>query len=99
RARARTPAHRADLRPPRGAQRPARRDRRLHRGDDRQVRARIRGDDRVVPRIKDSSVEAVKQAADIVAIVEARTRLRKIGGRYTRRWPVPEDNTASISLA
>jgi DNA primase len=52
-----------------------------------------------VPRIKDSSVEAVKQAADIVAIVEARTRLRKIGGRYTGLCPFHQEKTPSFSVA
>ena len=32
-------------------------------------------------RIKDSSVETVKAAADFVAVVEERTQLRKSGGR------------------
>jgi len=52
-----------------------------------------------VPRIKDSSVEAVKQAADIVAIVEARTRLRKIGGRYTGLCPFHQEKTPSFSVS
>src|SRR5580765_465203 len=50
-------------------------------------------------RIKDTSVEAVKQAADIVAIVEARTRLRKIGGRYTGLCPFHQEKTPSFSVA
>jgi len=40
-----------------------------------------------VARIKDSSVEAVKAAADFVEVVSARTQLRKSGGRYTGRCP------------
>ena len=40
-------------------------------------------------RIKDASVEAVKAATDIVALVEAYTRLRKSGSRYTGLCPVP----------
>jgi len=51
-----------------------------------------------VPRIKDASVEAVKQAADIVALVEARTRLRKVGGRYTGLCPFHEEKTPSCQL-
>ena len=50
-------------------------------------------------RIKDSSVEAVKQAADIVAIVEARIRLRKVGGRYTGLCPFHEERTPSFSVS
>ena len=50
-------------------------------------------------RIKDASVEAVKQAADIVALVEARTRLRKVGGRYTGLCPFHEERTASFSVS
>ena len=40
-------------------------------------------------RIKDASVEAVEQAADIVALVEARTRLRKVGGALHGPLSVP----------
>ena len=50
-------------------------------------------------RIKDASVETVKQAADIVAIVEARTRLRKVGGRYTGLCPFHEERTPSFSVS
>ena len=49
-------------------------------------------------RIKDSSVEAVKAAADIVAVVEDRTRLRKVGGRYSGRCPFHEERTPSFSV-
>jgi DNA primase len=52
-----------------------------------------------VPRIKDASVEAVKQAADIVALVEARTRLRKVGGRYTGLCPFHDEKTPSFSVS
>jgi len=52
-----------------------------------------------VPRIKDASVEAVKQAADIVALVEARTRLRKVGGRYTGLCPFHQEKTPSFSVS
>ena len=57
----------------------------------------LRGDARLVARIKDASVEAVKQAADIVALVEARTRLRKVGGRYTGLCPFHQEKTPSFS--
>ncbi len=49
-------------------------------------------------RIKDSSVEAVKAAADIVVVVEDRTRLRKVGGRYSGRCPFHEERTPSFSV-
>ena len=52
-----------------------------------------------MPRIKDASVEAVKQAADIVALVEARTRLRKVGGRYTGLCPFHQEKTPSFSVS
>jgi DNA primase len=52
-----------------------------------------------VARIKDSSVEAVKTAADIVALVEARTRLRKVGGRYTGLCPFHQERTPSFSVS
>jgi DNA primase len=50
-------------------------------------------------RIKDTSVEAVKAAADIVALVEARTRLRKVGGRYTGLCPFHQEKTPSFSVS
>jgi DNA primase len=49
-------------------------------------------------RIKDSSVEAVKAAADIVAVVSGRTQLRKVGARYTGRCPFHDDRTPSFSV-
>jgi DNA primase len=53
-----------------------------------------------VARIKDSSVEAVKQAADIVAVIEQRTALRKgSGGRFTGRCPFHEERTPSFSVS
>jgi DNA primase len=48
--------------------------------------------------IKDSSLEAVKAAADIVAVIEGRTSLRKVGGRYTGRCPFHEERTPSFSV-
>ncbi len=50
-------------------------------------------------RIKDESVEAVKAAANIVDLVEARTRLRKVGGRYTGLCPFHEEKTPSFSVS
>ena len=49
-------------------------------------------------RIKDSSVEAVKQAADIVVVVEDRTSLRKQGARLVGRCPFHEERTPSFSV-
>jgi DNA primase len=51
-----------------------------------------------VARIKDSSVEAVKAAADIVALVEVRTRLRKVGAGYKGLCPFHEEKTPSFSV-
>jgi len=50
-------------------------------------------------RIKDESVEAVKAAANIVDLVEARTRLRKVGGRYTGLCPFHDEKTPSFSVS
>jgi DNA primase len=49
-------------------------------------------------RIKDSSVEDVKAAADMVAVVSARTQLRKTGGRYMGRCPFHKERTPSFSV-
>src|SRR5947208_12246046 len=49
-------------------------------------------------RIKDSSVEAVKVAADFVEVVSARTQLRKAGARYSGRCPFHEDRSPSFSV-
>src|SRR5207248_7405623 len=53
----------------------------------------------LMARIKDTSVEAVKNAADIVALVEARTRLRKVGGRFTGLCPFHQEKTPSFSVS
>ena len=50
-------------------------------------------------RIKDTSVEAVKATANIVDLVEARTRLRKVGGRYTGLCPFHQEKTPSFSVS
>jgi DNA primase len=52
-----------------------------------------------VARIKDESVEAVRQAADIVAVVSARTRLRKSGARYLGLCPFHDERTPSFSVS
>ena len=49
-------------------------------------------------RIKDTTVEAVKQAADFVAVVEERTPLRKAGARLAGRCPFHEERTPSFSV-
>jgi DNA primase len=52
-----------------------------------------------VARLKDASVEAVKAAADIVAVVEGRVRLRKVGGRYTGLCPFHQEKTPSFNVS
>jgi DNA primase len=49
-------------------------------------------------RIQQASVEAVKSAADMVAVVSARTQLRKQGPRYMGRCPFHEERTPSFSV-
>ncbi len=49
-------------------------------------------------RIKDSTVEAVRQSADFVAIVEERTPLRKAGARLVGRCPFHDERTPSFSV-
>jgi DNA primase len=51
-----------------------------------------------VARIKDASVEAVKEAARIVDVVSDRTQLRKQGARYVGRCPFHEERTPSFSV-
>jgi DNA primase len=51
-----------------------------------------------VARIKDTSVEAVRQGADLVAVVEERTALRKAGSHLTGRCPFHEERTPSFSV-
>jgi DNA primase len=48
--------------------------------------------------IKDSSVEEVKAAADIVAVISARMPLRKAGARFLGRCPFHEERTPSFSV-
>jgi DNA primase len=51
-----------------------------------------------VSRIKDSSVEEVKAAADIVSVISGRTQLRKSGARFLGRCPFHEERTPSFSV-
>jgi DNA primase len=52
-----------------------------------------------VARIKDTSVEAVKRAADIVDVISLRTSLKKQGGRYVGRCPFHDERTPSFSVS
>jgi DNA primase len=52
-----------------------------------------------VARIRDTSVEAVRQGADLVAVVEERTALRKSGARLVGRCPFHEERTPSFSVS
>jgi DNA primase len=49
-------------------------------------------------RIKDSSVEAVKSAAEIVPLVEDYVRLRKAGGTYKGLCPFHQERTPSFTV-
>jgi DNA primase len=49
-------------------------------------------------RIKQASVDEVKATADMLAVVSARTQLRKQGGRYLGRCPFHEERTPSFSV-
>jgi len=49
-------------------------------------------------RIAQRSVEEVKAAADIVALVSGRTQLRRSGARYVGRCPFHEERTPSFSV-
>jgi DNA primase len=50
-------------------------------------------------RIKDESVEAVKANADIVALVEGYTRLRKSGARFVGLCPFHQEKTPSFGVS
>jgi DNA primase len=49
-------------------------------------------------RIARESVERVKEAADMVAVVSLRTQLKRSGARYTGRCPFHEERTPSFSV-
>jgi DNA primase len=51
-----------------------------------------------MPRIAQRSVDEVKAAADIVAVVGERTQLRKAGARFVGRCPFHEERTPSFSV-
>ena len=50
-------------------------------------------------RVKDSSVEAVKAAADIVEVVSGRTQLKRSGARFTGLCPFHDERTPSFSVS
>jgi DNA primase len=50
-------------------------------------------------RIKDSSVEAVKSAAEILPLVEDHVRLRKAGGTYKGLCPFHQERTPSFTVS
>jgi DNA primase len=49
-------------------------------------------------RIKDSSIEAVKSATEILPLVEDYVRLRKAGGTYKGLCPFHQENTPSFTV-
>ena len=70
-------------------------------GDLRGARHRLRSrDDRPLrdgmALIKDTSVEQVREAADMVEIVGARTQLRRVGARWVGPLPVPRRAHAEL---
>ena len=50
-------------------------------------------------RIKDSSVEAVRTAADIVEVISGRTQLKRSGARFTGLCPFHDERTPSFSVS
>ena len=50
-------------------------------------------------RIKDSSVEAVKAAADLVEVISGRTQLKRSGARFTGLCPFHDERTPSFSVS
>jgi DNA primase len=52
-----------------------------------------------VARIKDASVEAVKNAAEILPLVEDYVRLRKAGGTYKGLCPFHQEKTPSFTVS
>lgn len=49
--------------------------------------------------IKDASLQEVRDAADMVEIVSARTQLRRVGSRWVGRCPFHEERTPSFSVS
>src|SRR5690242_21417824 len=50
-------------------------------------------------RIKDSSIEAVKGAMEILPVVEAYVQLRKAGGTYKGLCPFHQERTPSFTVS
>jgi len=50
-------------------------------------------------RIADSSVEAVKAAADVVEVISGRTQLKRSGARFTGLCPFHDERTPSFSVS
>ena len=50
-------------------------------------------------RVKDSSVDAVKAAADIVEVISGRTQLKRSGARFTGLCPFHDERTPSFSVS
>src|SRR4029079_14858016 len=53
----------------------------------------------LLPRSRDESVEAGKAAADIVALVEGYTRLRKSGARFVGLCPFHQEKKPSFGVS
>ena len=49
--------------------------------------------------IRQGSIEAVRDAADMVEVVGAKVQLRRVGARYTARCPFHEERTPSFSVS
>ncbi|HMI22187.1 MAG TPA: CHC2 zinc finger domain-containing protein, partial [Gaiellaceae bacterium] len=50
-------------------------------------------------RIADTSVEAVKAAADVVEVISGRTQLKRSGARFTGLCPFHDERTPSFSVS
>ena len=51
-----------------------------------------------MPRIADSSKEKVREAVDIIDLINRYTDLRRNGAQYMGRCPFHEDNSPSFSV-
>ena len=49
--------------------------------------------------IRQASIEAVRDAVDLVELVQARTPLRRVGARWVGRCPFHEERTPSFSVS
>src|SRR5207237_9995733 len=55
--------------------------------------------DPLMSRIADTSVEAVKAAADVVEVISGRTQLKRSGARFTGLCPFHDERTPSFSVS